>query len=343
MKTLTARTILTYNCNAFYIDVEGEYSALCERLGGKVIKINQGKPSGINPFELEPDFNGKFEFLNIKEKISDIRALLSTITRNYMFRTLSSSEMTEIEIVTNEVYKDKGINEDVNSLYRENDGKISTNKYVVGKIKKKMPTLSDFQKKLEERGKCPELSELLILFLKNNSMGFFDCESFIDADTDIICFDLSGIKDEFTKLYSSVVVLNWAWQKFVLKNKDKNKIINCDEGWYFLKYKEAANFLADVGRRGRKYHTALYIGSQFIDEFLASEQGKAIINICPTKFIFKQNSGNVDEIVDFFHLAEGTKQFLTTASPGECVMNINNNITAIKFIVTEYEKNFVFT
>ena len=70
------------------------------------------------------------------------------------------------------------------------------------------------------------------------------------------------------KLYSSVVVLNWAWQKFVLKNKDKNKIINCDEGWYFLKYKEAANFLADVGRRGRKYHTALYIGSQFIDEFI---------------------------------------------------------------------------
>ncbi len=56
-----------------------------------------------------------------------------------------------------------------------------------------------------------------------------------------------------------------------------------------------------------------------------NEQGKAIINICPTKFIFKQNSGNVDEIVDFFHLADGTKQFLTTAEPGECVMNINNN------------------
>ena len=62
-----------------------------------------------------------------------------------------------------------------------------------------------------------------------------------------------------------------------------------------------------------------------------------------TKFIFKQNSGNVDEIVDFFHLADGTKQFLTTAEPGECVMNINNNVTAIKFEVMEYEKQFVFT
>ena len=94
-------------------------------LGGKVIKISQGRPSGINPFELEPDFNGKYEFLNINEKVSDIRALLSTITRNYMFRTLNSNEMTEIEIVVNEIYKDKGISENVNSLYQENDGKIA--------------------------------------------------------------------------------------------------------------------------------------------------------------------------------------------------------------------------
>ena len=49
MKTLTARTILTYNCNSFYIDVEGEYSKLCQRLGGKVIKISQGKPSRNKP------------------------------------------------------------------------------------------------------------------------------------------------------------------------------------------------------------------------------------------------------------------------------------------------------
>ena len=69
-----------------------------------------------------------------------------------------------------------------------------------------------------------------------------------------------------------------------------------------------------------------------------NEQGKAIINICPTKFIFKQNSGNVDEIVDFFHLADGTKQFLTTAEPGECVMNIKTvciylkNICVLKII-----------
>ena len=40
----------------------------------------------------------------------------------------------------------------------------------------------------------------------------------------------------------------------------------------FLKYKESADFLATVARRGRKYNTPLLIGSQFIDEFINCEE-----------------------------------------------------------------------
>ena len=35
---------------------------------------------------------------------------------------------------------------------------------------------------------------------------------------------MSEIKDEFTKLYSSFVILTWVWQKYVLKNKDKKRV-----------------------------------------------------------------------------------------------------------------------
>ena len=135
-----------------------------------------------------------------------------------------------------------------------------------------MPTLSDFQRKLAERNNCPELAKLLIPYLKGNSLGIFDCESKINSNEEIICFDMSEIKDEFTKLYSSFVILTWVWQKFVLKNKQKKKIIVCDEAWLFLKFKESADFLVNVARRGRKYNVPLFIGSQFIDEFLSSEE-----------------------------------------------------------------------
>ena len=178
--------------------------------------------------------------------------MLATICRNYMNRTLNANEITEIEIVINQIYADKGITADVNSLFLKEGGKLENGKFVIGRIKKKMPTLTDFQKKIAERNNCPELAQLLIPFLKGNSLGIFDCESTITPNTDIVSFDMSEIKDEFTKLYASFVLLSWAWQKFVLKNKEKKKIIVCDEAWLFLKYQESAEFLVNVARRRKK-------------------------------------------------------------------------------------------
>lgn len=152
-----------------------------------------------------------------------------------------------------------GITTDICSLYEKKGGKLDNGKYTVGKIPKKMPTLSDFQQKLKERGKCKELADILVQYLKGNSLGIFDCESQITSDENIICFDMSDVKDEFTKLYASFVILTWVWQKFVLKNKEKKKIIVCDEAWLFLKFKESAEFLVNVARRGRKYNVPLFI------------------------------------------------------------------------------------
>ncbi len=76
LKTLAARNIATTGCSVFFIDVEGEYSGLTKMLGGKVIKIVQGESAGINPFDLEPDTKGNKQFLNILDKVAEIRGLL---------------------------------------------------------------------------------------------------------------------------------------------------------------------------------------------------------------------------------------------------------------------------
>lgn len=71
--------------------------------------------------------------------------------------------------------------------------------------------------------------------------------------------------------------------------------------------------------------------------------GRTIINICSTRYLFKQSPGSVDEVVEFFNLSEGTKNFLTSANPGQCVVSLNNSVTAIQFVIIDYEKKFVFT
>jgi hypothetical protein len=87
-----------------------------------------------------------------------------------MNRTLNAEEITEIEIVVNDIYAERGITTDVNSLYEKIGGMVDSNKYTVGKIRKRMPTLTDFQRKLLERGNCKELAKLLIPFLRGNSL-----------------------------------------------------------------------------------------------------------------------------------------------------------------------------
>lgn len=141
-------------------------------LGGKIIKIEQGRSTGINPFEIEPDTKGNNKFLNINDKVAEIRSLMATICRNYG-RSLTGTENTEIEVIVNQLYSEKGITTDINSLYERNGGKLDNGKYAIGKIQKKMPTLTDFQKKLKERGKCKELADILIPFLRGNSLRNF--------------------------------------------------------------------------------------------------------------------------------------------------------------------------
>ena len=243
-------------------------------LGGKVIKIEQGKSAGVNPFEMEPDRKGSMQFINILDKVAEIRALLATICRNYG-RTLTGTENTEIEVVVNQLYAEKGITSDVNSLFEKKGGRLENGKYAIGRIPKKMPTLSDFQKKLKERGNCKELSDILVPFLKGNSLGMFDCESRVSSSEDIVCFDMSEVKDEFTKLYASFVILTWVWQKYILKNKDKKKIIVCDEAWLFLKYEESANFLVNVARRRSQVQCSfIYTEVNLLMNFYGCEERK---------------------------------------------------------------------
>lgn len=77
--------------------------------------------------------------------------------------------------------------------------------------------------------------------------------------------------------------------------------------------------------------------------FYLQKNGKTIINICSTRYLFKQSSSSVDNVVDYFHLSDGTKDFLTVANPGECIISLNNSVTAIKFEIPDFEKIFIFT
>jgi conjugal transfer ATP-binding protein TraC len=98
-----------------------------------------------------------------------------------------------------------------------------------------------------------------------------------------------------------------------------------------------------LARRGRKHKACLLIASQFIDEFLSCEQGRAVIHSADTSILMRQNPAVVDQVVDHFNLAEGTKQQLSSFEPGEAILSLNGNVTGIKVIPIPYEWPYITT
>ncbi|SHF43671.1 AAA-like domain-containing protein [Caldanaerobius fijiensis DSM 17918] len=326
------------------IDPEKEYRKLIEGLGGEYIEIKSGVEAGMNPFDLEVDVDeyGN-ETVDIQSKVSEIKGLLGAISRNFNGRPLNALELVAVEQSILELYKERNITSNPESLYEEGGRKIGKDKYAIGKVKKRMPTLSDLRKKLAEKKNSQELAEILIPFTRGHSMGMFDCETSIDTKSHIIGFSFFDIKDEFTKFYATYVLLAWIWQNFVQRQRDIDKIVANDEAWMFVKYPEAAQFLNDLARRGRKHHTALIVSSQFIDEFLENENGQAVIKSCATNILMRQHPASVDKTVEFFHLSSGTKNLLESFSQGECILSLNGNVTAIKVTPIACEWPYITT
>lgn len=342
MDTISSRSLVTKNTQSAILDIEGEYKRRTENLGGRIIEIKQGVPAGINIFDIdiEQDENG-IEKVNILNKVAEIRAILSGIVRNYMNRSLNAKELVEIEESVIETYKQKGITTNKESIYEKEGGKLG-NKLTLGKIRKKMPTLSDFQKILSSKNNSKELAEILSGFLKGKSLGMFDCTSNININDYAIDFDLSSITDEVTKFYASMVITTWITEKYMRRSEMyEEKSVYIDEAWTMLKYEETANFIENLARRARKRGVRLVIATQLPEELISSQQGRAILNCCGTAILMKQSPISVDKVIDYFKLSKGTREFLLKARQGEALLNIEGTISAICIEILEKEREML--
>lgn len=328
------------------LDPEGEYrKPTTELWDGEVITVEPGRMAGINPFDVLPEKDpetGKLT-VNIADKVTDIRALLSTMVRSFGQRDLSPVETSIAETLVRELYAERDITSDPHSLY-EIGKQMPDGSYAVGRVYKDMPTLSDLVKKMEERfpEETKELRIVLNPFLRGNSLGMFDCQTNRDIQAPVVTFDLSRIKDDFTKLYAMFVLLTWIWQRFALGQEGK-KMIVLDEAWMFAKWKESAQFLETIARRGRKHSTGLVVASQHIEEFIGREEGRAVISSCATRLLLGQNPTVAKEVAETFKLPTGADERLMTYSNGRGILVAGSSMAEIQIVTLPYEQQYIFT
>lgn len=162
VKLLLGRTI-DHGAKVVCIDydspsnVNGEYCQLTYEEGGYVFQVRSDTETPINLFELAPTkkFDEirhiEYETLDLKEKIQDLSNIIVTIIK-------SGKSVVDFEIdvflkekvtdAVSELYAERGIvDRDVSSLY-ETGQVIVDGRLVPGKVRKKLPTISDFTYKI---------------------------------------------------------------------------------------------------------------------------------------------------------------------------------------------------
>ncbi|MDN5375147.1 MAG: hypothetical protein PWQ39_187 [Thermacetogenium sp.] len=337
-KGLTARSVAT-GIQTVIIDPEGEYKKLIEELGGTNIRIHTNMPCMFNPFDVEPSYDEEVGwYVDIAAKSDDIVFLIATILETQTGEKISAEERAVAGEAVRAEYKARGITEDPESIY-EPGGKQTEDGAVVGKTYKEMPTLSSYAERLKEMG-AERLSKILLPFLKGGPQGFFDGQSVGKFyNSHIVCFDISSITSEFTRMYVMYVLLSWIWEKFVKRNRERKRVL-VDEAWLLMKHKDTAEFMSQLARRGAKYNTSLTAASQSFREF-TTEEGMAFMAQCDTKFFLRMQETDAAVLGKIFNLSPGLVERLSTFQRGQGILRSGKESAIVYFEGFPFEEHFL--
>ena len=104
-----------------------------------------------------------------------------------------------------------------------------------------------------------------------------------------------------------------------------------------MKYPDSAQFIYGMAKRARKYYLGLTTITQDVEDFMATEMGKAIIQNSSMQILLKQSSAAIDKVADVFFLSEGEKHLLLSADVGQGLFFAGPAHAAMKIIASPEE------
>ena len=369
IKTITARSSVLMGIESLALDAEGEYGVVADALGGVNVTISPNSNTIINLFDIEPEtvkdeITGRERVvLNIENKVEDVTQALLTMARGST-RSEEVNELTKQIIAESvaEEYESRGITDDINSLYEDNDPTRRFSRNYIGRVKKEMPTIGSWFKRILRKGQENEnpdyrfhysyLSKVMKQYVReyNGQMAYFDGQSTFELldGTPFINLDISQLEERFARPLAQQILLAWIWEKYVKKNsedrtKAAKKRVLVDEAWMLLPYPEAVDFLNTMARRARKRNVSLAIISQRFQDFYEKPEAQAVLTSSDTKLFLAQDKSEIQYLKEVFKLSEGEANFLITCFKGEGLLKVGADSAIIQIKPTAKEFEFVET
>ena len=330
------------------IDPMGEFVNMTQALDGVNLDIGPGSPIKLNPCDIAPEFDKSTKewVLNIGDKISNM-----TLLTSIMCNGLSEEELSLVDKAWKNVYTQPpfSFTEDPESLY-EFKNKIDSNTGNVeyGKVKKRMPQLSDFYNEIQKMGDKMERVKIIMerYLASNPSMGFFDCQTNVDLqDKRVFNFVVNRLEKN-ARVVGMFSVLSWIEDNFVKKDANEPGRVIIDEAWIFTRSSAAEltmNFLESLYRRARHFKKGITIISQDFQVFARHEQGRSIFQNSDVMFFLNNHDAEIKAIGEFFNFSNGVLDQIRNSSRGEGIMKVKDRFYAFKVINTPMETNWVYS
>jgi type IV secretory pathway VirB4 component len=311
---LESLRLLMMGVEVIIIDPENEYQKLTSSVGGEFVVFSSSSDYKINPFDLAITEVAPDELSN---KILDLHSLMKVIMGDL---TPSQDALLDRALVL--TYKEKGITPDIETFKNE------------------PPLLEDLYKIFlgMETPEAKELADRLEKFVSGSASGIFNQQSNFDIKNPFTVFGIRDLEENLRPV-AMYIILDYIWNR--IRKDKKKRILVVDEAWYLIKHKESAAYLYSFAKRARKYLLGLTTITQDVEDFLSTDEGKAIIHNSSLQIILKQSTSAIEKITEVFYLTGGEKHFLLSAGIGEGLFFAGHSHVGFKVIASEEEKSLI--
>ena len=326
-----------FGIEQYIIDPEREYTNLCKSLEGTLFKIGPNSDSYINIFDIRKESieNGEKGYL-----ASKIIKLIGFF--NLVFGELNEEEKAILEEKIIELYKNKGITFDDETLYKKEENKIIIKP--IFKTTYDMPILGDFYNLLGQDEKTKKFQIKLIPFVKG-SLKFFNNYTNVNLNNFLIVADIYELGEDNLK-YGMFIFIELFWNK-IKKDRNKNKAIYMDEIWRLIgvtSNKEVASFIYKIFKTIRKYGGSAVAITQDISDLFSLEDGtygKSILNNSEIKTFFALEEENIKLLSQYSNISEKEKIEIKSLRRGECLTFVGDEHILIKINASDFEKKII--
>lgn len=273
------------------MDVGGSYAPLVKLMGGQVIEFNEDRPFTFNPLQI-------YSQTSTAVREPDLAA------RSRMVRSIEAMVTVESD--------PGGMLDD--GLVTKIDRAVETAFTQARTHGRPFITTYDLLRLFTEYPDAQVLADRIKPFTRGQIFGqWFDGPTSIDLRTQVVCFDLKGIR-KIKRLTRSMVplLINYI-QDMVMSNKSQRKLIVMDELWEAILSENLMNFVVEAWKTFRKENSAVIGCSQNLATDIAANPvvKGAIIQNTETYFLLNQGPADENRVVaDLLNLTDGQVDLL---------------------------------